>query len=722
MNDLDEERKAILDAIERRREESSVAVPSRGELEFGSQRSLRRLASTVRGSAWEDRSTSAEEGAEIIDDPGWAPSAALRIAALIDHLSELSSATGTDLAGLTTPTVADCGVAPSVPTGKWVRIAVTELKRQLAELTNGSSVTIFDGADNACIARVSSWRGEIVHVLDLDSLSSRIERHKETLQQSAIEKSAKKVAEEAVRRLEAKPASWSDALVRSGFARPHFGPDLTGDLFKRHVVGRQRLDVTVDVNAIVHGIVHHLARIAPWIDFARSAITDLEIQRLADHDRLTWRKACRVLESFPAEGPAWRALGDIDATALLVARAEQGGKKAVGADALLAHNFEDSVRRAIGVRSVLLSTDNGLARTVAARLPEDSVWVGYVDPVKEDEQYFSPILSWPLGSISENRYSSLAELLDELLVCGVVDSMTATDGSAVLEIRTHLDGEHQYVSDWRVPHLFVRGLGSSGGSKPKYDSQVSWPLSRLDAPQTIRPSGARVTVDQAAAALEWVRQSTNDSLTREAMPLKGDAQSEAWNFLRAVGAIDEGGVPLGRIELRSAATRHEPDLIRAMILRFEPVAKIRNAVAAGAQSLMDARAVSGFGERTFGSALGLSVGAGLVWRNGEELGAGYGFISRDAFRTWLMRAVTEQIRISTLAERAAKELDLSPVRFREALASIIDDTAFVGARGGSAESRALDARVLLIDADGRIAVEPLSTDDILGLRSLAVRR
>lgn len=718
MSDLDEERKAVLDAIERRRDESSVAVPGRAELEFASQRSLRRLASTIRGSAWEDRSTSAEEGAEIVDDPGWAPSAALRIAALVDHLSELSSATGTDATGLTTPTVADCGVAPSVPTGQWVRIAVTELKRQLAELTDSSTVTIFDGADNACIARVSSWRGEIVHVLDLDTLQSRIGRHKDTLLQPSIEEAAKKAAKEAVRRLEAKPASWSDALVRAGFARPHFGADLTTDLFKRHVVRHQRLDVTVDANAIVHGIVHHLARVAPRVDFARSAITDLEIQRLADHDRLTWRKACRVLESFPREGPAWRALGHLDATALLVARAEQGGKKAVGADALLAHNFEDNVRRAISVRSVLLSTDNGLARTVAARLPEGSVWVGYVDPVEKDAQYFSPILSWPNGSISENRYSSLAELLDELLVCGVVDSMTATDGSTVLEIRTHLDGEHQYVSDWRVPHLFVRGL--SGG--PSGAGQVSWPLLRLDPPQTIRPSGARVTVDQAAAALDWVRQSTADLLAREALPLTGDAQSEAWNFLKAVGAIDERGVPLGRSELRSVVTRHEPDLLRAMILRFEPVAKIRNAVAGGAHSLMDARAASGFGERTFGSALGLSVGAGLVWRNGEELGPGYGFLSRDAFRTWLMQAATEQIRISSLAERAAHELDLSPVRFREALASIIDDSAFVGARGGSVESRALDARVLFIDADGGITAEPLNTDDMLGLRSLAVRR
>jgi hypothetical protein len=720
MSDLDEERKAILDAIERRRDESSVAVPSRADLEFASQRSLRRLASTVRGSAWEDRSTSAEEGAEIVDDPGWAPSAALRIAALIDHLSELSSATGTDLPGLMTPTVANCGVAPLAPSGRWIRIAVTELKRQLTELTDGSTVTIFDGADNACIAQVSSWRGEIVHVLDLDTLPSRIGGHKATSQSSNTEKAAKKAADEAVRRLEAKPASWSDALVRAGFARPHFGPELTNDLFKSHVVGRQRLDVTVDVNAIVHGIVHHLARVAPRVDFARSAITDLEIQRLADHDRLTWRKACRILESFPSEGPAWRALGQLDATALLVARAEQGGKKAAGADALLAHNFEDSVRRAIGVRSVLLSTDNGLARTVAARLPEGSVWVGYVDPVDKEEQYFSPILSWPNGSISENRYSSLAELLDELLVCGVVDSMTATDGSMVLEIRTHLDGEHQYVSDWRAPHLFIRGLGSSGG--PLNTGQVSWPLSRLDPPQTIRPSGARVTVEQAATALEWVRQSTTDSLTREALPLKGDAQSEAWNFLKAVGAIDESGVPLGRSELRSAATGQEPELIRAMILRFEPVAKVRNAIAGGTRSLVDARAATGFGERTFGSALGLSVGAGLVWRNGEELGPGYAFLSRDEFRAWLMQAATEQVRISSLAERAAYELDLSPVRFREALRSIIDDSAFVGARGGSSESRSLDARVVVVDADGGIVVEPLNIDDMLGLRSLAVRR
>lgn len=87
-------------------------------------------------------------------------------------------------------------------------VAVRELKRQLTEINDASTVTIFDGTDNAVIAQASSWRGEIIHVSDLDTLRSRIESQKSTLQKPNIDKAGKKTAEEAIRRLEAKPEAW----------------------------------------------------------------------------------------------------------------------------------------------------------------------------------------------------------------------------------------------------------------------------------------------------------------------------------------------------------------------------------------------------------------------------------------------------------------------------------------------------------------------------------
>jgi hypothetical protein len=104
------------------------------------------------------------------------------------------------------------------------------------------------------------------------------------------------------------------------------------------------------------------------------------------------------------------------------------------------------------------------------------------------------------------------------------------------------------------------------------------------------------------------------------------------------------------------------------------------------------------------------------------LGPGNGFIGRDAFREWLLQAVAEQTRISQLVERAAREKNLSPVRFREALASVIGDSALIGARGGSAEPHGMDSPAIVLTSDGKIGVEQLHVDDMLGLRSLAVRR
>lgn len=375
---VSKQRRDVLDAIDRRRDESNSPIPARAVLDMATPRALRRLASSLRAAGWTDRTQSAEEAAEF-EDPGWAPSATLRAAALIDHLSELNSPTGGDV-----PVVVPAHPALPVPAAPtvlpeegWSHLSVSDLKAQLDGLAeDGREAAIFDSG-GACIARATSWRGEIVEIVHLASLDGLIEEQRRITNGS--DDKAKKSAKAEIERLKGVREAWGHACVRAGFARPHLGPGLTAEFFERHVVGRERLDVTVDVNAIVYGIVHHIARIAPHVDFARSAITDLEIQRLADHEPDLWRKACRAIERFPVPGPAWRTLGLPDTTALLVARADQKGK-AAGADALLAHNFEEALLRAHGIRCVLLTGDNGLARTVAARIGGGSIWVGYVDP------------------------------------------------------------------------------------------------------------------------------------------------------------------------------------------------------------------------------------------------------------------------------------------------------------------------------------------------------
>lgn len=300
-------------------------------------------------------------------------------------------------------------------------------------------------------------------------------------------------------KLEEREKAWAEASVRAGYTRPKLGPDLTAEFYQRHVVERERLDVTVDLSAIVNGIVHHIARVAPHVDFARSLITDLEIQRLGDHDKKSWRKSVRALELLPVSGPVWRSLGHLDPTALLAARSEQKGK-APGAEALLVHNFETALLHTNGVRSVLLTCDGGLARSVASRLSSGKIWVGYVDPLLTGERFVAPLVSWPRGEISASHYSSLLHLVDEMLVCGISSHLIATDGNIVLEARAHMEGEHQFVRDWIEPRLFIRGINTS---QPKAKAPiVRWPLRQLAPPDEPRASGARVTVEQVAVAME----------------------------------------------------------------------------------------------------------------------------------------------------------------------------------------------------------------------------
>ncbi len=729
---LEEQRRFVLDAIDRQREESRVAVPSRAELAGATPRAVRRCASSLRAQAWSDRTESAEDAGEGFDDPGWAPSATLRIAALADHLSELSAPTGAELrvAAREPPPAA---TAPEPADGPWAQISLCELEERLGRMVvQGTDITLFDVARRECLARANSWRGEIVDIVDVAGIEERIDAQRQILRGNGANEEKQSAKAEIVR-LEKKRRAWAEACVRAGFARAHLGAELTADFFRRYVTGAGRLDVTVDVNAMVYGLVHHIARLAPRVDFARSAITDLEIQRLADSDKETWRKACRPMARLPGKGPAWRALGSLDTTSLLVARADQNGK-APGADALLAHNFEETLLRAQGVRCVLLTADNGLARTVAARLPPGAVWVGYVDPMGTDERFVSPLLSWPkTPSVSETRYASLAELLDEMLVCGLSEHVAISDGKFTVELRAHLEGEHQYVADWQQGRLFVRGLPASDVGDttapgvqrvtPSRDSSSlrAWPLRDLRLPEAPRVSGARVTIEQVATALEWVKASPMDPLDRHQLPLKGEAQRDAWNVLGAIGMVDAVGRPIGRAALLSAVAENDSDAIRAMLLRFMPVARIGAAVQAKARTIAEAKERAGLGDKTFRMALNLAIACGAIWRNGIAVGPGIGFWKKTEFREWLVAVLAQPIRMSVLAQRACEELELSPVRFREALRAVIDESTFLGSRGGSSEAHGLDARVLVLDDEGRIRVQKLSVDDLLGLRSLGVR-
>jgi hypothetical protein len=52
---------------------------------------------------------------------------------------------------------------------------------------------------------------------------------------------------------------------------------------------------------------------------------------------------------------------------------------------------------------------------------------------------------------------------------------------------------------------------------------------------------------------------------------------------------------------------------------------------------------------------------------------------------------------------------------------MVADSGFAGSKGGSTEPNPLDCKVLDVDENGRITVEELQADDLLGLRSFAVR-
>jgi len=173
--------------------------------------------------------------------------------------------------------------------------------------------------------------------------------------------------------------------------------------------------------------------------------------------------------------------------------------------------------------------------------------------------------------------------------------------------------------------------------------------------------------------------------------------------------------------LSTAAAHRDLDMLRGLVLRFDPVARIVEALDSGERTVAAIKEASGLGERTFGGTLVLAVASGLAWRDGERVGPGTGFWPRDRFRGWLVAILREPMRMSALAQRSCLELRMSPVRFRDALAAVVNDPIFHGTRGGSSEPHGLDTKVIDFDARGRICVQELRADDLLGLRSLAVR-
>lgn len=720
--DLHSSRGEVLDAIDRRREELQIGLPVREDLDGASPASLRAVASSIRAEAWADRSVSAEElakfGDDLRDDPGWAPSSASRVAALLDHLAELVYPTGGEVPLKPLPRTPPRPV-PTPMSTPWGAMEVDHLAERLAALEGVNDVWVFDLKSEMPLLRACNWRGEIVEIVWLTESTAKIEELKAKLRSDSQDKSAKADVKADLERFRGLGVQWADALVRAGFLRAHFGPVLTQELFSRYVIGKERLDVTVDVNAITNGLVHHLARLAPHVDFARSAVTDLEIQRLADNPakRAVWRQACRALEKLPVVGPAWRLLGMPDTTALLLARAEQGGEKSPGADALMAHNFEENLVRSHGVRAVLLSSDGGVARTLAARLRDGTVWAGYVDAPRAAERYLAPLISWTLPTASESRFSTLANLLDELLVCDVSNHLIATDGETTIELRSHLPQEHQYVSDWRHPYLFVRGFGAPRVRVPA----GKWPLRVLTVPTAIVPSSARVTVEQVAISFEWLRSSDGSQVSREQLPIAGDAKKEAWNFLRSTGMIDAEGRVVGHAMLSNAALHRDTEALRELLLRFEPVAKIVRAVEGGIRTTSEARDACDMSDRTFSVALSLSVAGGLLWREGERIGSGMAFVPQEMIFSWLQTTARDAVRISELAQLAAEQLRISPVRFQEALSAVITDERLDGKRGGTAEPHPLDSKVIAIDDTGKIGITELGADNILGLRALQAR-
>jgi hypothetical protein len=221
--------------------------------------------------------------------------------------------------------------------------------------------------------------------------------------------------------------------------------------------------------------------------------------------------------------------------------------------------------------------------------------------------------------------------------------------------------------------------------------------------------------------MEWVRTSIEARLERTNLPLREDAQRETWTFLKAVGLVEANGTPIGRSALQKATAQCDIEHLRGIILKFEPVVRIVAALNAGAATVAEVKRATDLGDRTFGAALMLAVASGIVWRAHDDLGPGTGFVDRDAFRTWLVGAVVPPIRISTVAQAATSTLRLSVPRFRDALKVTIGDPVFAGTKGGSTEDHPLDCKSLDIAEDGRITVEELQVDNLLGLRSLTVR-
>lgn len=218
-----------------------------------------------------------------------------------------------------------------------------------------------------------------------------------------------------------------------------------------------------------------------------------------------------------------------------------------------------------------------------------------------------------------------------------------------------------------------------------------------------------------------MRTSVEPRLERTNLPLKDDAQREAWTFLKAVGLVDANGIPIGRSALQKASAQHDVEQLRNTVLKFEPVARIAISLNKGIATVAEVKRATDLGDRTFGAALMLAVASGIVWRAHDDIGIGTAFVERDAFRTWLTNIVVPPMRLSKLAHAAARELQLSVPRFGDALKIIIGDPIFAGTKGGSTEHDPLDCKNLDIAHDGRITVEELQVDDLLGLRTLTVR-
>jgi hypothetical protein len=577
---------------------------------------------------------------------------------------------------------------------------------------------------------------------------------------------------------------WAKIAVRSGYMSPIVDPsalELLGDLRHRNV----RVEFIVDTNVLISGVGHWLVRyLGNLCDLVRTVVTDLEIQRFGDQKkwvpqsfrdlsaRTNYLMSCRFLEYIQEQHPLWRRLDIEEETALFVsASTSKSGEKEPGSDTLLLRAVRRSIQDQVpGLVRLFVTSDAAVARTALHDLPSGATVAAYVNRIPDAGVHLSPIHWWPTPDGDGGGYvSNLASFVYE--ASSFCDAVILTKPNGAF-LKVGIVDRNQFPSDWRQPILWVTTgeAGSAGtseerpqppsvrigrplpeaepdnsparaeavvagrvdaragisiGTVPSETARESWPLSaaelRTPVPCAARAS-APILLDVLAAIMLAVRE--RRPLSRREFPGAPGPSRELRTFLRAVEALDAGDQPgPAAAELPSIFAANSVDRLSQFLTKassyYELIDGLRRKKASRLEPLK-------LPPRSATALAGLSRLLGQAVQSNDELLYGGGYISRDDFIAWFMRAVNADPRgplgghlLADIARKALHELTLSPARFERALNAVIkhppiSDLEFLA--GGTPEN-VLAEEVAVLSPHGW-SRKLVSADGLLGYRSI----